>query len=43
LKETNDQLTKTAERQQKTIGKLQLQLQRKSPVVYKYEKTSLDN
>jgi chromosome segregation ATPase len=38
LKETNDQLTKTVDRQQKHLAKLQLQLQRKSPIVYKPNK-----
>ncbi|CAF3583627.1 unnamed protein product [Rotaria sordida] len=38
LKDTNDQLSKTVDRQQKQIAKLQLQVQRKSPIIYKANK-----
>ncbi|CAF0901418.1 unnamed protein product [Adineta ricciae] len=40
LKGINDDLTKTVERQQKHLAKLQLQVQRKSPIVYKPNKAS---
>ncbi|CAF0787771.1 unnamed protein product [Adineta steineri] len=40
LKEINDQLTKTVDRQQKQVSKLQLQAQRQSSIVYKPNKTS---
>ncbi|CAF3361589.1 unnamed protein product [Rotaria sp. Silwood1] len=35
LKETNDDLSKTVSRQQKQIAKLELQVQRKLPIIYK--------
>ncbi|CAM4897953.1 unnamed protein product [Rotaria socialis] len=38
LKQTNDHLSKTVERQQKQVAKLQLQVQRKTPIVYKPNK-----
>ncbi|CAF2139577.1 unnamed protein product [Rotaria magnacalcarata] len=38
LKQTNDHLSKTVERQQKQVAKLQLQVQRKMPIVYKSNK-----
>ncbi|CAF0961905.1 unnamed protein product [Adineta ricciae] len=40
LKDINDDLTKTVERQQKHLAKLQLQVQRKTPIVYKPNKAS---